>query len=189
MLIRHWLSYSHPILNPSHCTPDFLCHIPHSLGLFCLTTIMNGSTKKCAKKLGLFRRFKPLGLFKVHYLPPFHPSSASVTIPRDHTFSSHPSFRFGSNCVIIERIGRPPTISKHVPERYLSLYGTNTPLYAPDENGGFSWWADPLTTVTYSLIPLERSPRHTHVLFLSLYIPILSLPWFFVIMYLFYNFT
>ena len=40
---------------------------------------------------------------------------------------------------------------------------------APDENSGLIRWADPLTMVTYSLIPLERSPRHLHVLFLSLF--------------------
>ena len=38
-----------------------------------------------------------------------------------------------------------------------------------------------ITTVTYSLSPVERSPRHPHVLFFSFYIHILSPPWFYVL--------
>ena len=43
--------------------------------------------------------------------------------------------------------------------------------------------------VTYSLSPLKPSPHHPHVLFLSLYIRTLSLPWMYVIMVLFSIFT
>ena len=50
-------------------------------------------------------------------------------------------------------------------------------------------WADPLTTVTYSLSPVKRPPRRPHAQFLSLYIHILSPPWFYVLnMYWFRNF-
>ena len=37
--------------------------------------------------------------------------------------------------------------------------------------------------VTYSLSPLKPSPHHPHVLFLSLYIRTLSLPWMYVCYY------
>ena len=59
--------------------------------------------------------------------------------------------------------------------------------YKPEENAGLFRWADTFTILTHSLIPLERSHRHSHVVFLSLYI--LSLPWFCVVVYLFRNFT
>ena len=44
-------------------------------------------------------------------------------------------------------------------------------------------------TITCSLSPTEHSSCHPHVLFLSLYICILSPSWFYVIMFLFHNFT
>ena len=56
-----------------------------------------------------------------------------------------------------------------------------TRYYTPDENGGLFRWTDPLTTITFSLRSLGRSPRYPHVLFVSLYIRILSFPWFYVI--------
>ena len=62
-------------------------------------------------------------------------------------------------------------------------------MSGPAEIGGLSRWADLLTTVTYSLIPLECSPRHPHALFLSLYFRTLFLPWFYVDMFVFYIFT
>ena len=62
-------------------------------------------------------------------------------------------------------------------------------MSGPAEIGGLSRWADLLTTVTYSLIPLECSPRHPHAIFLSLYIRTLFLPWFYVDMFVFYIFT
>ena len=58
----------------------------------------------------------------------------------------------------------------------------------PDVN--INTGVDPLTTVTYSLSPVERSPRYPLAQFLSLYIHILSPPWFYVLnMYWFCNFT
>ena len=62
-------------------------------------------------------------------------------------------------------------------------------MSGPAEIGGLSRWADLLTTVTYSQIPLACSPRHPHALFLSLYIRTLFLPWFYVDMFVFYIFT
>ena len=53
-----------------------------------------------------------------------------------------------------------------------------TRYYAPDEIGGLFRWADPLTTVTHSPSPLERSSRHPP---LSLHIRTLSLPCFVVV--------
>ena len=60
---------------------------------------------------------------------------------------------------------------------HLSFWNTNqkgiypflgqTYYCAPDENGRLFWWADPLTMVTYSLIPLKHSPI-THMPYSSL---------------------
>ena len=87
--------------------------------------------------------------------------------------------------------GRASAISKHVPQGNILLLG-QTRYYALEETSCLFRWADPLTTVTYSLSPVKRSPRHPQVLFLSLYIHIHILfpPWFYVLnMYWFRNFT
>ena len=55
------------------------------------------------------------------------------------------------------------------PIRWKSRY------YPPDEYGGLSRWADHIPMVTYSLSPLDLSPRHPHVLSLTLDIHIFIL--------------
>ena len=88
--------------------------------------------------------------------------------------------------------GRASTIYKHAPKGNISLLG-QTRYYAPEETNCLFQWADPLTTVTYSLSPAAPVPstRHQHVLFLSLCIFLflsLFLSLYIVIFYLLHGF-
>ena len=115
---------------------------------------------------------QPFHLFHLHFT--IFLSSDFEIVPRAFPFPAHSSFRSGPNfrnhrtCRAWMGARLP---CRNTYQKGIYPFLGQTRYYAPDENGGLLQWADPLTAVTYSLSPgLEPSPRHPHVLFLSLYI-------------------
>ena len=105
----------------------------------------------------------------MQYLPSSHPPSVSVIVPRDHTFSAHPSFRPGPT------FRNPQTcrewMGAHLPfrntyhEGIYPLWNKHACLFC------FDWW---ICTHDH-IFTKSRSPLSPRILFLFSHIPTLCL--------------